>query len=135
MITEGQAGQNLKTLEQASRNSKAVQYIEQKIPTVDATLLCVSYAEAKFGRLFFKPITVPGRIWLSLKGAKLWRQMNVAYKEHDAIEAKGLKGMNKMSAMKSSFIETKSNKIFKREFAGLGVQSLKKHHWQRTNHQ
>ena len=63
------------TLEKASRNSKPVKYLEQKMPSLDATRVCVSYAEAKFGRLFFKPITVPGRIWISWKGTKTWKQM------------------------------------------------------------
>ena len=63
------------TLERASRSSKPVKYLEHKIPSLDMTRLCVSFAEAKFGRLFFKPITVPGRIWLSWKGTKIWRQL------------------------------------------------------------
>jgi len=66
----------LASIERTSRNSRLAKFIERKIPSIDATRICVSYAEAKFGRLIFKPITVPGRIWLSWKGAKLWRQMN-----------------------------------------------------------
>mmetsp|Transcript_35842 Transcript_35842/g.61122 ORF Transcript_35842/g.61122 Transcript_35842/m.61122 type:complete len:233 (-) Transcript_35842:115-813(-) len=71
------ASRSLLALEQASRNSKPVKYLEQKMPSLDATRVCVSYAEAKFGRLFFKPITVPGRIWLSWKGTKALKQMQI----------------------------------------------------------
>ncbi|KAL9180675.1 hypothetical protein ACHAXT_011128 [Thalassiosira profunda] len=46
------ACRTLLSLEKASRNSRPVQYLERKIPSLDATRLCVSYAEAKFGRLF-----------------------------------------------------------------------------------
>jgi hypothetical protein len=96
-----------------------VQYIQQKCPSVDATLLCVSYAEAKLGRLFFKPITVPGRIWLSLKGAKLWKQMKNIQANGVAINSK------KNLAMKSSFIGAKSNAVFSREFHHMRVTSRK----------
>ncbi|KAL7551214.1 hypothetical protein ACHAWF_014408 [Thalassiosira exigua] len=68
------ASRALLALEKASRGSGPVRYLERKVPSLDATRLCVSYAEAKFGRLFFKPITVPGRIWLSWKGAKTWKR-------------------------------------------------------------
>eukprot|EP00956_Cyclotella_meneghiniana_P001623 scaffold1800_cov87-Cyclotella_meneghiniana.AAC.9 len=94
------------SLESASQQSRAVQYIEQKIPSIDATLLCVSYAEAKFGRLFFKPITVPGRIWLSLKGAKLLKE----YKGNQT------KSIMKQKSMHSTFIGAKTDAIFRREF-------------------
>jgi hypothetical protein len=98
-----------------------VQYIQQKCPSVDATLLCVSYAEAKLGRLFFKPITVPGRIWLSLKGAKLWKQM-----KNSLIQANGVAINSKKNlAMKSSFIGAKSNAVFSREFHHMRVTSRK----------
>mmetsp|Transcript_6086 Transcript_6086/g.13794 ORF Transcript_6086/g.13794 Transcript_6086/m.13794 type:complete len:211 (-) Transcript_6086:1043-1675(-) len=78
MISEGikrRASRALLTLEKASRSSKPVKYLERKMPSLDATRVCVSYAEAKFGRLFFKPVTVPGRIWLSWKGTKMWKQI------------------------------------------------------------
>lgn len=78
MIPEGiklSATRAMLTLEKASHNSKPVKYLEQKIPSLDATRLCVSFAEAKFGRLFFKPITVPARIWFSWKSTKKWNQM------------------------------------------------------------
>ena len=61
-------------VERASKNSRPVVYIQQKVPSLDVTRVCVSYTEAKFGRLFFKPITIPGRIWLSWKGTKLIQQ-------------------------------------------------------------
>lgn len=96
-----------------------MQYIQQKFPSVDATLLCVSYAEAKLGRLFFKPITVPGRIWLSLNGAKLWKQMKNIQANGVAINSK------KNLALKSSFIGAKSNAVFSREFHHMRVTSRK----------
>jgi hypothetical protein len=65
---------SLAALEKTSRNSKLVAFLERKMSTLDATRLCVSYAEAKLGRLFFKPFTIPARIWLSWKGTKLWQQ-------------------------------------------------------------
>jgi hypothetical protein len=106
-----------------------VKYIEQKIPSVDATLLCVSYAEAKFGRLFFKPITVPARIWLSLKGAKLWRQMTSSCKENTSHTKGTSNDIAKRSAMTSTFIGAKCNNIFRREFHHVAVSSYKKHQW------
>jgi hypothetical protein len=39
--------------------------------------MCVSYAEAKFGRLLLKPITVPLRVWLSWKGTKMLKRMKL----------------------------------------------------------
>lgn len=65
---------SLAALEKTSRNSKLVAFLERKMSSLDATRLCVSYAEAKLGRLFFKPFTIPARIWLSWKGTKLWQQ-------------------------------------------------------------
>lgn len=64
-------------LEKASRNSKSVKYLERKVPSLDATQMCVSYAEAKFGRLCLKPITVPLRVWLSWKGTKMLKRMKL----------------------------------------------------------
>lgn len=102
------------SLEQASRSSRAVQYIEQKIPSVDATLLCVSYAEAKFGRLFFKPVTVPGRIWLSLKGAKIWKRLNSYNLRRKNDDAQTMIISKKRNALQSTFIGARSNAIFSR---------------------
>lgn len=65
---------SLAALEKTSRNSKLVAFLERKMSSLDATRLCVSYAEAKLGRLFFKPFTIPARIWFSWKGTKLWQQ-------------------------------------------------------------
>ncbi len=65
---------SLAALEKTSRSSKLVAFLERKMSQLDATRLCVSYAEAKLGRLFFKPFTIPARIWLSWKGTKLWQQ-------------------------------------------------------------
>ena len=65
------------SLEKVSQNSKPVKYLERKVPSLDATRVCVSYAEAKFCRLLFKPITVPLRVWLLWKGAKMWKRMNL----------------------------------------------------------
>uniref|UniRef100_A0A7S1YV05 Uncharacterized protein n=1 Tax=Ditylum brightwellii TaxID=49249 RepID=A0A7S1YV05_9STRA len=64
---------SLVSIEKASCNSSVVKFVQRTFPSIDATRLVLSFAEAKFGRLFFKPITVPGRIWLSWKGAKAWR--------------------------------------------------------------
>jgi len=44
-----------------------------KSMNVDATKLGISFVEAKIGRLFLKPATVPARLWLSWKGATSWR--------------------------------------------------------------
>lgn len=63
--------QGLVSVEKGSRNSRAVKYLGRKFPALDATRVCVSYAEAKLGRLVVKPITVPGRIWLSWKAIKV----------------------------------------------------------------
>ena len=95
------------SLEKASRNSRPVQYLERKIPSLDATRLCVSYAEAKFGRLFLKPLTVPGRIWLSWKGAKVWKQMKSGLRD-DARESERIDA-------RATAIGVKSNAIFRRE--------------------
>ena len=41
---------------------------------VDPTKLTTSFVEAKVGRLFLKPVTIPGRIWLSYKGTEALRR-------------------------------------------------------------
>jgi len=47
----------------------------QRLPaSLDIPRLVISFCQAKLGRLFFKPITVPGRIWLSYKGTLAWRE-------------------------------------------------------------
>jgi hypothetical protein len=74
---------SLVALEKASRNSKLVAFLDRKFPSLDATRLCVSYAEAKLGRLFFKPLTIPGRIWLSWKGTKAWQQLKINARKLD----------------------------------------------------
>lgn len=80
-------------MEKASRNSKPVKYLERKIPSLDATRVAVSYTEAKFGRLFFKPVTVPARIWVSWKGARAWRRMMTDDGSHgDISDATTIKG-------------------------------------------
>lgn len=113
----------LAAIERTSRNSKPVQFIERRIPSIDATRVCVSYAEAKLGRLFFKPVTIPGRIWLSWKGTKLWRQMKpgprLANEQHcdrssDAFIAHRniLQRTCAANALESIVIGTKSNAAF-----------------------
>ncbi|KAL3767880.1 hypothetical protein ACHAW5_010123 [Stephanodiscus triporus] len=80
VISEGikrRAVQALISLEEVSRNCKPVKYLERKVPSLDAARVIVSYAEAKICRLFFKPITVPLRVWLSWKGTKMWKRMNL----------------------------------------------------------
>ena len=117
------------TLENASRNSKPVKYLEQKIPSLDATRLCVSFAEAKFGRLFFKPITVPGRIWLSWKGTKMWKQISNSSKisrdfleqQNDSTKStslggrKSVDGRQRYNSIAAVIIRPKDKSIFLRE--------------------
>eukprot|EP00970_Alexandrium_tamarense_P005835 scaffold949_cov186-Alexandrium_tamarense.AAC.13 len=115
------------SLEQTSRNSKLVQYLERKLPSLDATRLCVSYAEAKLGRLFFKPITVPGRIWISWKGTQLYKHLNC--KQKDRLEDVGSTknaGRKLINAkmLGSTFIQPKTNAVFRREFC-TGIQRFK----------
>lgn len=127
---------NLKklTIERTSRDSKLVQYLERKMPALDATRVCVSFAEAKFGRLFFKPLTVPGRIWMSWKGAKLWGQ----FKSNSSLSSKtdqsklsvafmqGGQVTNKRSRkwiLDSNMIGPKSNAIFLQKCNG-GISAV-----------
>lgn len=111
---------SLVALEQASRNSKLVAFLERKFPSLDATRLCVSYAEAKLGRLFFKPLTIPARIWLSWTGTKAWQQLKTNVKklgvelENDRLPL-GMKDSNHLSLMKSTFIDQRSSRIFARK--------------------
>ena len=110
------------SLEKASRSSKPVKYLERKVPSLDATRVCVSYAEAKFGRLFFKPITVPGRVWLSFNGTKVWKQIGSNAtarsdvsntKEKTAFIDRSL--LRRSKHIRSNMIHHKSNAIFIRE--------------------
>jgi len=109
---------SLVALEQASRNSKLVAFLERKFPSLDATRVCVSYAEAKLGRLFFKPLTIPARIWLSWTGTKAWQQLKTKAKElGTALEKDRLPLGTKNSyhfSLKSTFIDQRSNRIFAR---------------------
>lgn len=105
---------SLIALEQASRNSKLVAFLDRKFPSLDATRLCVSYAEAKLGRLFFKPLTIPGRIWLSWTGTKAWQQLPSAMRN------------NNHFSMKSTFIDQRSNYVFTRKLP-VGVVTTKIH--------
>ena len=110
---------SLIALERASRNSKLVAFLERKFPSLDATRLCVSYAEAKLGRLFFKPLTIPGRIWLSWTGTKAWQQLKTNAKQLDtALETDRLHSAmrnNNNLSLKSTFIDPRSNHIFTRK--------------------
>mmetsp|Transcript_23012 Transcript_23012/g.40387 ORF Transcript_23012/g.40387 Transcript_23012/m.40387 type:complete len:164 (+) Transcript_23012:325-816(+) len=130
------------TLEKASRNSKPVKYLEQKIPSLDATRVCVSYAEAKFGRLFFKPITVPGRIWISWRGTKTWKQIKSSSRccsgGGDAkvtaafVKGAGI-GRDEHVPIGSTIIRQKSNAIFLREcndFSGVQKRKSLTESWQ-----
>ncbi len=109
---------SLVALERASRNSKLVAFLESKFPSLDATRVCVSYAEAKLGRLFFKPLTIPARIWLSWTGTKAWQQLKTKAKElgtaleNDRLPL-GIKN-NPHFSLKSTFIDQRSNRIFAR---------------------
>jgi len=67
------ANQVIVGLEMSTSSSRLVQFFQRKFPNIDATRLVSSYVEAKVGRLFFKPITVPGRIWISYKASKALR--------------------------------------------------------------
>lgn len=113
---------SLAALEKASRRSKLVAYLERKMPSLDPTRLCVSYAEAKVGRLLFKPLTIPCRIWLSWKLTKLWQQR---FKTNEKrIEMSGLQGdEHTLSAslscnnhlLRSTSIDKRSNRILTRK--------------------
>ena len=110
---------SLIALEKASRNSKLVAFLEQKNPSLDATRLCVSYADAKLGRLFFKPFTVPGRIWVSWIGTKAWQQLKTNARKLDALTLEidripSAFGCNN-HLEKSTIIDQKSNRIFTRK--------------------
>ena len=60
--------------EAAAQKSKSIQRLQTKYPQLDATRIATSYVEAKIVRLFFKPFTVPGRIWMSWKATKWWKR-------------------------------------------------------------
>lgn len=59
-----------KKAESAARKSKSIQRLQQKYPKLDGVRVVASFVEAKIVRLFFKPITVPGRIWMSWRLTK-----------------------------------------------------------------
>ena len=103
---------SLVALEKASKNSKLVAFLDRKFPSLDATRLCVSYAEAKLGRLFFKPLTIPGRIWLSWTGTKAWQQLNTNLENNHLPSV--MRNNNHLS-LKSTFIDQRSNRIFTRQ--------------------
>jgi len=65
-------------MEEMAKESRLVNFVQRKLPWMDANRLTFSFVEAKICRLFLKPVTVPGRIWLSIRGAASWRQL----KEH-----------------------------------------------------
>ncbi|KAL3800157.1 hypothetical protein HJC23_001078 [Cyclotella cryptica] len=116
------ACQAMTSLEEASRNSKLVHYIERRIPSVDATLLCVSYAEAKLGRLILKPITIPSRIWLSWKGVKIWKEITRSDNDHSADGEELGKQLEKRikntSPIRASYIDARSDAVFRRHYSG-----------------
>mmetsp|Transcript_12505 Transcript_12505/g.20795 ORF Transcript_12505/g.20795 Transcript_12505/m.20795 type:complete len:232 (-) Transcript_12505:67-762(-) len=60
--------------EAAALTSKSIQRLQTKYPQLDGARIATSYVEAKIFRLFFKPITVPGRIWMSWKITKWWKR-------------------------------------------------------------
>jgi hypothetical protein len=115
---------SLVALEKASRNSKLVAFLDRKFPSLDATRLCVSYAEAKLGRLFFKPLTIPGRIWLSWKGTKAWQQLKINARKLDTTLEKDRLPLafrcNNNHLLTSTVIDQKSNRIFTRKKHLLG---------------
>ena len=63
-----------KKAEEAAQNSKSIQRLQQKYPKLDGVRVVASFVEAKIVRLFFKPITVPGRIWMSWRLTKWWKR-------------------------------------------------------------
>mmetsp|Transcript_26851 Transcript_26851/g.58735 ORF Transcript_26851/g.58735 Transcript_26851/m.58735 type:complete len:201 (+) Transcript_26851:155-757(+) len=68
--------QRLQTLtqkvERAAESSTVVQKLQARYPMLDGARIITSYVEAKVVRLFFKPITVPWRLWASWKLTKGW---------------------------------------------------------------
>ena len=60
--------------EAAAQKSKSIQKLQTRYPQLDGVRVATSYVEAKIVRLFFKPITVPGRIWMSWKATKWWKR-------------------------------------------------------------
>lgn len=63
----------LEKVDASSQNSKIIDFLTGHYSTVDPTRLAISFLEAKFARLFLKPFTIPGRIWLSWKATKTWK--------------------------------------------------------------
>jgi len=61
--------------EASVKNSNAAQRILCKFPDFDPTRLTASLVEAKIARFFCKPVTIPGRIWLSFKAAQGWHRI------------------------------------------------------------
>mmetsp|Transcript_26852 Transcript_26852/g.58737 ORF Transcript_26852/g.58737 Transcript_26852/m.58737 type:complete len:201 (+) Transcript_26852:155-757(+) len=68
--------QRLQTLtqkvERTAQSSTVVQKLQARYPKLDGARIITSYVEAKVVRLFFKPITVPWRLWASWKLTKGW---------------------------------------------------------------
>ena len=105
-------------LERSARNSRLVAYLDRKFSSMDATRLCVSYAEAKLGRLFFKPFTIPGRIWLSWTGTKAWQQLKTRTRKLDTTQE-----IDHLS-LKSSVIDQRSNNVFNRKLSIFHPKSV-----------
>ena len=63
----------LQKMDTSKNSNKAIQFLQNKFPSIDPTRFTISYVEAKLVRLLFKPLTIPGRIWLSWKGTMTWK--------------------------------------------------------------
>ena len=67
--------QTERLLQQSGSPSSKLQQILARFPHIDPARLATSYIEAKVGRLFLKPVTVPGRLWCSWKSTQAWNQI------------------------------------------------------------
>ena len=74
-----------KKAEKAAQKSKSIQRLQQKYPKLDGVRVVASFVEAKIVRLFFKPITVPGRIWMSWRLTKWWKRYWDRRKEYEEV--------------------------------------------------
>lgn len=81
--------------EAAAQKSKSIQRLQTKYPQLDAPRVATSYLEAKIVRLFFKPITVPGRIWISWKATKWWKRCVEGMRGKD--DADNFKGLEELT--------------------------------------
>jgi hypothetical protein len=70
--------------EASAKSSKTVQRILDQFPAIDPARLTTSLVEAKVGRFFLKPVTIPGRVWLSLKATQGWHRIMHNAHEDDA---------------------------------------------------